>query len=63
MERRNVTVLIVDDNDLDCRKDKKEITLDDIKLSSVGFVSSDLEKYSLIIYKGALGKKVLKVKV
>ena len=65
MERRTLSTLIVNDNDLECRKgkEKKEIKLEDIKLSSVGFVMSDLEKFDLIVYKGKLGKKVLRIRV
>ena len=65
MERRTLSTVIVNDNDLECRKgkEKKEIKLEDIKLSSVGFVMSDLEKFDLIVYKGKLGKKVLRIRV
>ena len=65
MERRMLSTLIVNDDDLECRKgkEKKEIKLEDIKLSSVGFVMNDLEKFDLIVYKGRLGKKVLRVRV
>jgi hypothetical protein len=65
MERRTLSTLIVNDDDLECRKgkEKKEIKLEDIKLSSVGFVMSDLEKFDLIVYKGRLGKKVLRIRV
>lgn len=65
MERRMLSTLIVNDDDLECRKgkEKKEIKLEDIKLSSVGFVMSDLEKFNLIVYKGRLGKKVLRIRV
>ena len=65
MERRTLSTLIVNDDDLECRKgkEKKEIKLEDIKLSSVGFVMSDLEKFDLIVYKGKLGKKVLRIRV
>ena len=60
-----LSTLIVNDDDLECRKgkEKKEIKLEDIKLSSVGFVMSDLEKFDLIVYKGRLGKKVLRIRV
>lgn len=60
-----LSTLIVNDDDLECRKgkEKKEIKLEDIKLSSVGFVMSDLEKFNLIVYKGRLGKKVLRIRV
>lgn len=65
MERKMLSTLIVNDDDLECRKgkEKKEIKLEDIKLSSVGFVMNDLEKFDLIIYKGRLGKKVLRIRV
>jgi hypothetical protein len=60
-----LSTLIVNDDDLECRKgkEKKEIKLEDIKLSSVGFVMNDLEKFDLIVYKGRLGKKVLRIRV
>ena len=63
MDRKLLNTLIVHDNDLECRKEEKEITLDDIKLSSVGFKAADLEKFDIIVYKGKLGKKALKLKV
>jgi len=65
MERKNLLTLIVNDDDLECRKNKEEkkIELDDIKLSSVGFLMKDLEKFDLIVYKGKLGKKVLKLRI
>lgn len=63
MDRKLLNTLIVNDNDLECRKEEKEITLDDIKLSSVGFKAADLEKFDIIVYKGKLGKKALKLKV
>jgi hypothetical protein len=65
MERKMLSTLIVNDDDLECRKgkEKKEIKLEDIKLSSVGFVMNDLEKFDLIVYKGRLGKKVLRIRV
>ena len=63
MDRKLLNTLIVNDNDLECRKEEKEITLDDIKLSSVGFKVADLEKFDIIVYKGKLGKKALKLKV
>ncbi len=63
MDRKLLNTLIINDNDLECRKEEKEITLDDIKLSSVGFKAADLEKFDIIVYKGKLGKKALKLKV
>ena len=63
MDRKLLNTLIVNDNDLECRKEEKEITLDDIKLSSVGFKAADLEKFDIIVYKRKIGKKALKLKV
>ena len=63
MDRKLLNTLIVNDNDLECRKEEKEITLDYIKLLSVCFKAADLEKFDIIVYKGKLGKKALKLKV
>ena len=61
MERKQINTLIVNDDDLECTK--KERTLEDINLSKVGFLMKDLNKFDLIIYKGKLGQKILKIKV
>ena len=61
MERKMINTLIVGDADLECTK--KEITLENINLSKVGFLMKDMEKYDLIVYKGVHGKKVLRVRV
>lgn len=61
MKRIVLQTLVVDDNDLDCKKSKEEMTVEDIKLESLGFILSDLDKYDLIVYKGRLGKKVLRI--
>jgi hypothetical protein len=61
MEKRMLKTLVVNDDDLICRgKKEKPIELEDIKLSSVGFIMSDLEQFDLIVYKGNRGKKILK---
>lgn len=62
MNRRVLNTLIVDDNDLDCKKKSTEITLDDINLGSLGFIAQDLEKYDLIIYQGTRGRKILRLR-
>lgn len=62
MKRLTALTLIVDDNDLECKKDRSEVRLEDIKLSSVGFVASDLDRYDMIIYLGRLGKKILRLR-
>ena len=56
-----INTLIVGDDDLECTK--KEVTLDSINLSKVGFLMKDMEKYDLIVYKGIHGKKVLRIRV
>lgn len=61
MKRLSLTTLLVDDNDLDCKK--KEPTLADIRLDALGFVTSDLDKYDLIVYKGRLGTKTLRLRI
>ena len=61
MNRKTINALIVGDQDLDCKKDKESMTVEDIKLESLGFSLSDLDKYDLIVYKGRLGKKVLRL--
>lgn len=57
MERRIINTLIVNDDDLDCKKD---LTLDNISILSLGFVLGDISKFDLIIYIGKLGKKIIK---
>lgn len=59
MIRKTYNALIVDDHDLDCKK--TEPTLEDLTIASLGFVAPDLEKFDLIIYKGKLGKKILRM--
>ena len=61
MERISVLTLLVDDNDLECRK--KEPTLADIKVEVLGFIASDLDKYDMIVYKGRLGTKTLRLRI
>lgn len=63
MDRIIENILIVNDDDLECNKDQKEIELDDIKLNNVGFVTKDLEQFKVIVYKGRLGKKVLRLNI
>ena len=63
MDRIIEKILIVNDDDLECNKDQKEIELDDIKLNNVGFVTKDLEQFKVIVYKGRLGKKGLRLNI
>ncbi len=62
MRRGLLNVLFVDDNDLICKKKGEERTLADINIAKVGFVSSDLEAFDMIVYEGQLGKKILKIR-
>ena len=52
-----MNVLLVDDNDLEC-KCKKE--LDQINIGSLAFTTADLEKFDLIFYKGQAGTKLIR---
>ena len=61
MKRISVLTLLVDDKDLECRK--KEPTLADIKVEVLGFIASDLDKYDMIVYKGRLGTKTLRLRI
>ena len=61
MKRLSLTTLLVDDNDLDCKK--KAPPLADIRLEALAFVMSDLDKYDLIVYKGRLGTKTLRLRI
>ena len=63
MDRQTINTLLVDDNDFECKTARSKVTLDDIKMSNIGFIASDLEKYPVIIYKGRLGKKALKLDI
>lgn len=60
MERRIINTLIVNDDDLDCKKDK--LTLDNLSIASLGFILGDIAKFDAIIYSGKLGSKILKSK-
>lgn len=65
MKRKNLNTLVVNDDDLECRygKENKSIEIKDIKLTSLGFILPDLDKYDLIIYNGRLGQKILRIKL
>lgn len=57
MERRMINMLVVNDDDLDCKKD---ITIEKLNIASLGFVLGDISKFDLIVYVGKLGQKVIK---
>jgi hypothetical protein len=58
MKKFLIQTLTVNDDDLNCKDLSKEI--ETIDLGTLGFVSSDLDKFQSIIYVGARGIKVLK---
>lgn len=62
MIRKSLQALIIGDDDLECKCKKENLSLEDLNLTHVGFISSDLEKYDLVIYKGSKGTKILKIK-
>lgn len=62
MNRKLLNTLIVGDEDLECSCKKEDLTIDSINLSNVGFITQDLEKYDLVVYKGSRGLKILKIK-
>ncbi len=58
MDRRQIKLLVVDDEYLKC--EDKKVTLTDLKLTSLDFLPKDLAEYELIVYKGKKGTKILK---
>lgn len=60
MNRKLLNTLIVDDNDLEC--DCKDLKLEDMTITNLSFISSDLDKFDLIIYSGKRGTKILRSK-
>jgi hypothetical protein len=58
MKKFLIQTLTVNDDDLNCKDLSKEI--ETIDLGTLGFVSSDLDKFQSIIYSGSRGMKVLK---
>ena len=62
MKRKTLSALIINDDDLECKCKKEDLTLDQLNLSHVGFVSGDLEKYDLVVYSGKKGQKIIKIK-
>lgn len=58
MNKQTIQTLVINDDDLNCKDMTKDI--DTINLSSVAFVSSDLDRFQSIIYSGSRGIKILK---
>lgn len=62
MKRLTMNTLVINDEDLECKKKEDERTLDDITISKTNFSMFNLEKYDLIVYKGSLGIKILRAR-
>lgn len=58
MEHRDIKLLILDDNDLNCDCPNK--VLSSLTLRDTNFNPADLIKYDLIVYRGLKGTKILK---
>ena len=55
-----MNTLLVNDDDLEC--DCKSLTLDNMGVNNLNFISADIEKFDLIIYSGKKGTKILRSK-
>lgn len=58
MKKEIIKTLIVGDTELECECENKSIN--ELKLSDLGFKLDDLKPYELIVYVGKKGTKVLK---
>ena len=57
MKRHIPKLLIVDDNDVQC---KTPDDLEPMTLNNLNFLPADIEKFDIIVYQGKRGTKVLK---
>ena len=55
---RKVTSLIISDDELNCNC--KDLKLEDLNVTHIGFSSLVTDQYDLIIYTGEKGTKILK---
>ena len=58
MDRRKIELLIIGDDDLECKCDK--VTLTELSIANTSFKPEDLSKIDLLVYKGKKGTKILK---
>lgn len=58
MDRKSISLLLINDEDLNCEDKGK--TLTDLALIHLAFNPEDIAKYELIVYKGKKGTKILK---
>ncbi len=59
MKQETVKVLVLNDDDMNCDP-KNERGLEKMSLSDIGFSALVIKDYSLIIYQGKKGTKILK---
>lgn len=59
MKREVAKLLVVDDNDVECKTDSK---LEKMTIGNLNFIPKDLDKFDMIIYQGKRGTKILKSK-
>lgn len=59
MKQETVKVLVLNDDDMNCDP-KNERRLEKMSLSDIGFSALVIKDYSLIIYQGKKGTKILK---
>lgn len=55
---RKVTTLIIGDVELNC--DCKDLTIDDLNITHIGFSKSVIDQFDMIIYSDTRGTKILK---
>lgn len=60
MNKKQITLLVLDDNDMNC--DSKEIELEKLDLNNAGLSMLVLQNYDLVVYQGSKGSKILKSK-
>lgn len=60
MDRREIKMLLINDDDLNCKTEK--LTLTDLSISDLNFLEKDLIEYDLIVYSGNKGVKIIKSK-
>lgn len=60
MNKKQIALLVLDDNDMNC--DSKEIELEKLDLNNAGLSMLVLQNYDLVVYQGSKGSKILKSK-
>lgn len=60
MNKKQITLLVLDDNDMNC--DSKDLELEKLDLNNAGLSMLVLQNYDLVVYQGSKGSKILKSK-